>query len=80
MQRGHCVRTIHAEANAIRRAKERGANMGGATIAVTGSPCPDCQEIIKDAGITRVVFRIPYRGVQAMVDGVEFVEWGWGGP
>src|SRR5690606_25780460 len=70
IQRGHCVRTIHAEDNAIRRALERGMKdrLRGATIAITGSPCPDCQERIKEAGIARVIYRVAYRGVRPMVD------------
>ena len=40
MERGHCVRTIHAEANAIEWARKIGAGsmLADATLYVTGSP------------------------------------------
>jgi len=39
MEDGHCVRTVHAEANAIVQAARHGARIDGATIYVTASPC-----------------------------------------
>src|SRR6185312_9890322 len=42
MEDGHCVRTIHAEANAIIQAARNGVRIEGATVYVTASPCWGC--------------------------------------
>src|SRR5690606_41844982 len=54
MEGGHCVRTVHAEANAIVQAASRGSSVEGASIFVTASPCFGCLMLIADAGITRI--------------------------
>jgi dCMP deaminase len=61
MEDGHCVRTIHAEANAIIQAATNGTRIAGAGIYVTASPCWSCFKMIANAGITRVVFGEFYR-------------------
>lgn len=61
MENDHCVRTVHAEANAIVQAARLGAALGGATIYVTASPCLSCFKLIANAGIKRVVFGEVYR-------------------
>jgi dCMP deaminase len=61
MEDGHCVRTIHAEANAIIQAAQSGTRIEGATIYVTASPCWACFRMIANAGIKRVVFGEFYR-------------------
>lgn len=49
---GHCVRTRHAERNALDYAV---GELQGATLYVTHSPCRDCTLRIIEAGIVRVV-------------------------
>ena len=61
MEDGHCVRTIHAEANAIVQAARNGVRIEGATIYVTASPCWGCFRLIANAGLTRIVFGEFYR-------------------
>src|SRR5688500_11222694 len=39
MEDGHCVRTIHAETNAIIQAAKNGTAIDGGSIYVTASPC-----------------------------------------
>lgn len=80
LHRGHCKRTVHAEDNCLRWAcRVTGREVfPDAVMFVTGSPCPDCQELIAAAGIKRVVYRVAYRGVEPKVSGIEWVEWGWG--
>lgn len=56
MERGHCVRTIHAEANAIIQAARHGSRTGSADIYVTASPCWNCFKMIVNAGIHRIVY------------------------
>lgn len=61
MEDGHCVRTVHAEANAIIQAAKNGVRIEGATIYTTASPCWPCFKLIANAGITRIVFGEIYR-------------------
>lgn len=61
MEGGHCVRTVHAEANAIVQAASRGSSVEGASIFVTASPCFGCFKLIANAGITRIAFGEFYR-------------------
>jgi dCMP deaminase len=51
---GHCVRTLHAEQNAIMQAAHFGVSTRGAEIFITSSPCLTCATMIINAGITRV--------------------------
>ena len=61
MEDGHCVRTIHAEANAIIQAARNGVRIEGATVYVTASPCWGCFKMIANAGLVRIVFGEFYR-------------------
>lgn len=61
MEEGHCVRTVHAEANAIVQAARSGTSLEGAGIYVTASPCFSCFKLIANAGIRRVAFGEFYR-------------------
>ena len=61
MQDGHCVRTVHAEANAIEQAARNGMRTEGASIYVTASPCFSCFKLIANASIERIVFGEFYR-------------------
>ena len=61
MEDGHCVRTVHAEANAIVQAARNGIRIEGSTIYVTASPCWGCFRLIANAGIARIVFGDFYR-------------------
>lgn len=51
----HCVRTVHAEQNAITQAARRGIGLEGATIYVRMTPCRTCAMLIINCGIERVV-------------------------
>lgn len=53
---GHCVNTVHAEANAIADAARRGVAVDGATAYVTHAPCLRCAQWLLSAGIVRVVY------------------------
>lgn len=63
---GHCVRTVHAEANAIAHAARHGVHVDGATLYVTCSPCWGCFRLVANAGVWRIVYGEAYREV---VDG-----------
>ena len=51
----HCVRTAHAEMNAICNAARHGVKIEGATIYSKMEPCYTCAKAIINAGIKRVV-------------------------
>ena len=61
MEDGHCVATVHAEANAIIQAAKNGVNINGATCYTTASPCWPCFKLIANSGCTRIVFGEFYR-------------------
>ena len=61
MEDGHCIRTVHAEANAIVQAARNGVRVEGADIYVTASPCFNCFKLIANAGLKRIVFGEFYR-------------------
>jgi len=61
MENGHCVRTVHAEANAIVQAARNGVRLESAEIYVTASPCFNCFKLIVNAGIRTVYFGEFYR-------------------
>lgn len=61
MENGHCVATVHAEANAIIQAAKNGVRIDGATIYTTASPCWSCFKLIANAGCTRIVYGEFYR-------------------
>ena len=51
----HCVRTVHAEQNAICQAARRGISIDGATLYCRMTPCRTCAMLIINCGIIRVV-------------------------
>lgn len=76
---GHCVRTVHAEVNAVARAAMVGAALAGATAYVTLFPCWPCAKVLLACGVRRVAYLELYRPdgrVQAACGaaGVELVQ------
>lgn len=63
---GHCVRTLHAEQNAIIQAALHGVSVEGGTIYSTHQPCHTCAKMIINAGLTRVVYVGEYPDTIAM--------------
>ena len=56
----HCVRTVHAEQNAICQAARRGISLDGATLYCRMTPCRTCAMLIINCGIKRVVCERKY--------------------
>jgi len=56
-----CLRTIHAEINAVAQAARHGINLSGSILYVTTSPCMSCFKSIIAAGIIEVVYDTEYR-------------------
>lgn len=61
MENGHCVATVHAEANAILQAAKNGVGIDGSTLYTTASPCWPCFKLIANAGCEQIVFAEFYR-------------------
>jgi dCMP deaminase len=66
MVAGHCVRTLHAEQNAIIQAALHGVGVAGGTMYVTHQPCLTCAKMIINAGIRRVVYGGHYPDAHAV--------------
>lgn len=58
MRNNHCIRTIHAEVNCLLEVPPD--DREDATIYVTHMPCPECQKLIINCGIKRVVYAKEY--------------------
>lgn len=56
----HCVRTVHAEQNAICQAAKRGIALDGATLYCRMTPCRVCAMLIINCGIMRIVCERKY--------------------
>lgn len=56
----HCVRTVHAEQNAICQAARQGIAIDGATLYCRMTPCRTCAMLIINCGIRRVVCEKKY--------------------
>ncbi|MBN1157405.1 cytidine/deoxycytidylate deaminase family protein [Candidatus Woesearchaeota archaeon] len=61
MENKHCVRTIHAEANAIVQAAKNGVAIDNGEIYITASPCWNCFKMIANAGIKKIYYGEFYR-------------------
>ncbi|WP_188453600.1 ComE operon protein 2 [Virgibacillus oceani] len=58
---GHCVRTVHAEANALLQCAKFGVPTDGAEIYVTHFPCLQCCKQIIQSGIQTVYYAADYK-------------------
>lgn len=76
--RTHCVRTVHAEQNALAQAARHGLSLEGAELYCSMEPCHTCAMLLVSVGISRVVALRRYHAAQASRDlfraaGVELV-------
>lgn len=60
MVANHCVRTIHAEVNAVGQAARRGVSVSGSTAYVNYTPCIQCQKVLVSAGVSNVIVAQKY--------------------
>jgi len=51
----HCIRTVHAEQNAIAQAAKRGVSTKNSTLYCTIEPCFSCAKLIAQCGINKVI-------------------------
>lgn len=64
----HCIRSVHAEQNAIIQAAQHGASTEDATLYCKMEPCYTCAKMIVNAGIKRVVVERRYHGAKRTRD------------
>lgn len=57
---GHCVRSTHAEINAIAQAARVGGKLDGAICYCTLEPCRRCTNALINAGVVEIIFRKKY--------------------
>jgi dCMP deaminase len=60
MRAGHCIRSLHAEQNALLQAAMIGVACEGATMYVSCQPCNMCAKMIINAGISKVIYEGDY--------------------
>ena len=60
----HCIRTTHAEQNAICQAAKLGIALEGATLYCKMTPCYACAKMIINVGIRRVVCENDYHSAE----------------
>ncbi len=60
----HCMRTIHAEQNAICQAAKFGTSLEGAVLYSKMEPCFSCAKMIVNCGIKRVVCQKRYHAAK----------------
>ncbi len=53
---GHCVRTIHAEMNAVLQCAKFGVATANAEVYVTDFPCLQCTKMLLQAGIKKIYY------------------------
>lgn len=56
----HCVRTIHAEQNAICQAAKLGISIQGATVYCRMTPCKTCAMLLINCGIKNIICERKY--------------------
>ncbi|MFH1056462.1 MAG: cytidine/deoxycytidylate deaminase family protein [Candidatus Micrarchaeota archaeon] len=64
----HCVRTTHAEINAMIQAARHGVSIERATLYCKMEPCLDCAKALITAGVERVVCEKKYHGAHLTRD------------
>ncbi|MCU9533976.1 deoxycytidylate deaminase [Streptococcus sp. CSL10205-OR2] len=81
MEDGHCIRTVHAEMNALIQCAKEGISTDNTEIYVTHFPCINCTKALLQAGIKKITYKTPYNphafAKELMAQkGVEYVEHG----
>ncbi|MGV8151384.1 MAG: deoxycytidylate deaminase [Candidatus Woesearchaeota archaeon] len=67
-ERMHCVRTIHAELNAICAAARYGISLDGSTVYMKLEPCEACARALIAVGVKRVVCAGRYHGAKRTLE------------
>ncbi|MBU1131613.1 cytidine/deoxycytidylate deaminase family protein [Patescibacteria group bacterium] len=65
VENDHCIRTNHAEINALVQAVNYGSNIEGATVYVTNMSCTTCAKALIAAGIKRIAVFTDFHDTKA---------------
>ncbi|MCC5895022.1 MAG: ComE operon protein 2 [Alkalibacterium sp.] len=65
---GHCVRTVHAEANALLQCAKFGVKTDGADLYVTHFPCLQCTKQLIQGGIHKIYYLNDYHNHKYAVE------------
>ena len=60
MEDGHCIRTVHAEMNALIQCAKEGISTNNTEIYVTHFPCINCTKALLQAGIKKITYKASY--------------------
>ena len=73
--KGSCSLALHAEENAILFAVKNGAQLEGATLYTTLSPCLSCARLIFSSGVKKVYYQHSYAEYKGLAsdEGVDFL-------
>lgn len=63
LNNGHCVRTVHAEVNAVLQAAYHGISTKDTTLYTRYFPCEHCVKALVNAGVKRIVYRELYKNL-----------------
>jgi dCMP deaminase len=66
MDNGHCVRTVHAEMNAIVQAAKRGTALRGSILYCTHTPCFICAKLLINLGVKEIRAREFFKDEKAI--------------
>ncbi len=76
-ERTEICRAVHAEQNALLQAAKHGVAIEGAVMYTSVQPCVLCTKMIINAGISKVIYALPYPDLMAMdmakESGLEFL-------
>ncbi|TWS94782.1 MULTISPECIES: cytidine/deoxycytidylate deaminase family protein [unclassified Streptococcus] len=61
MDSGHCIRTVHAEMNALIQCAKEGISTAETELYVTHFPCVNCTKALLQAGIGKITYKTEYR-------------------
>lgn len=56
----HCVRSVHAEVNAVLNCAKHGVSTEGSTLYCTHFPCYECMKMLINAGVRGIVYLNDY--------------------
>lgn len=58
---GHCIRSIHAEMNAVLNATKVGQSLQNSTAYITSFPCLRCLMALRNAGVSGITYKEEYQ-------------------
>lgn len=61
MEDGHCIRTVHAEMNALIQCAKEGISANNTEIYATHFPCINCTKALLQAGVKKITYNTAYR-------------------